>query len=212
MGSFDIESTVGDRSAAGDRLARQVAFILEIDKAKSVIRRSRILDGSRRENDAEHSWHLAVMALVLSEYANEPVDLGKVIKMLLVHDIVEIDAGDTFAYDGAGYDDKNEREQRAADRIFGLLPEDQRDEFRALWEEFEARKTPEAKFAAALDRLQPMMLNFFTEGSTWREYDIPKDRVIGFNQHMGEGSSRLWAFARGLVDLAVERGYLRDRC
>lgn len=210
MGTFDVESTIGDRLANSDRFARQIAFILEIDKAKNIMRRSRLLDKSRRENDAEHSWHLAMMALLLSEYSNEPIDVAKVIKMVLVHDIVEIDAGDTFAYDGAGRDDKEEREQRAADRIFGLLPEDQRDELRSLWEEFEARESPEAKFAAALDRLQPMMLNFFTQGSTWKEYDVPKGHVVSFNQHMENGSQHLWAYAKGLIDLAVERGYLRD--
>ncbi len=209
MGTFDVESTVGNQLAASDRLARQISFILEIDKAKNVLRRSRILDESRRENDAEHSWHLAMMALLLSEYANEPVDVCKVIKMTLVHDIVEIDAGDTFAYDGPSHDDKEEREQKAADRIFGLLPEDQRDEMRSLWMEFEKRETPEAKFAAALDRLQPMMLNFFTKGSTWREYDIPKDRVKSFNEHMTHGSAQLWEYAKGLIDLAAQRGYLR---
>jgi len=207
VGAFDVESTVQKLGGAAERIARQIAFILEIDKAKSVIRRSRLLDGSRRENDAEHSWHLAVMALLLAEYANEPVDACKVAKMALVHDIVEIDAGDTFVYDLQG--DKQEREQKAADRIFGLLPEDQRDEMRALWEEFEARSTPEAKFAAALDRLQPLLHNFFTRGSTWKEHGIPKERVIAINEHMAQGSELLWAYAKGLIDLAEQRGYLK---
>lgn len=208
MESFDIESTIDNLGGERGRLARQIAFVLEIDKAKRVLRRTRILDGSRRENDAEHSWHLAVMALLLSEYADHSVDVAKVIKMALVHDIVEIDAGDTFAYDAPGFEDKEEREQRAADRIFGLLPEDQRDELRSLWEEFEARQTPEAKFAAALDRLQPILHNYFTNGSTWREYGITRDRVIGFNEHMSKGSTFLWEYAKGLIDLAARNGYL----
>lgn len=206
---YPISRTTEHMGEIRDRLTQQIAFILEIDQAKRILRQTHLLDLSRRENDAEHSWHLAVMAMVLAEHANEPVDLGKVIEMLLVHDIVEIDAGDTFAYGENGYDDKEEREQRAADRIFGLLPPDQGARFRQLWEEFEARKSPEAKFAAALDRLQPMMHNFFTEGSTWRAYDIPSDRVIGFNQHMRRGSSRLWEYAEGLIETAVREGYLR---
>lgn len=154
------ERTAKNREAAGvdpSRLRRQLDFILEIDKAKAVLRRSRLLDGSRRENDAEHAWHLAVMALVLAEYANEPIDLSRVVKMLLVHDIVEIDAGDTFIYDDSDPAAKAERERQAAHRIFGLLPADQQQELLALWEEFEARRTADARFAAALDRLQPQI-------------------------------------------------------
>jgi len=201
------ESTQGGDERS-DRLEQQIRFILEIDKAKTVLRRSRILDGSRRENDAEHSWHLAVMALLLAEYAERPVDIARVVTMLLIHDIVEIDAGDTFVYDATSNADKDEREQKAADRIFGLLPEDQGRAFRSLWEEFEARSTPEAKFAAALDRLQPLLANFHTDGSTWREHNITHEQVLAINRHMHEGSGRLWEYARALIDEAVRNGDL----
>src|SRR5262249_50705513 len=151
-------------SPMSDRLARQIAFIIEIDKAKQVLRQTLLMDGSRLENDAEHSWHLAVMALLLAEYAGEAVDLLRVLKMVLIHDLVEIDAGDTFVYDVEALATRREREERAADRIFGLLPADVEEEFRALWEEFEAQATPEARFAAALDRLQPLLHNYHTGG------------------------------------------------
>lgn len=191
-----------------DRLERQIRFILEIDKLKTVLRRSYILDGSRYENSAEHSWHLAVMALVLAEHANQPVDLCRVIKMLLVHDIVEVDAGDTYCYDEHANRDKAEREQRAADRLFGILPPDQRDELQALWEEFEARQTPEAKFAAALDRLMPLMHNFFTNGRSWQEHGVTLEQVLERNSPMAEGAAPLWTFAKKLIDQAVEQGLL----
>ena len=191
------------------RLLRQIEFILEIDKAKQVLRRSHILDGSRRENDAEHSWHLALMALVLAEHANEPVDVCRVVKMLLIHDVVEIDAGDTFVYDADGQAGRQARERAAAERIFGLLPPDQGEELRQLWEEFERRQSPDARFAAALDRLQPLLANYHTQGSTWRAHDVARDAVIAFNRHMQEGSQRLWAYASGLIEEAVARGYLK---
>lgn len=190
------------------RIEQQMRFLIEIDKAKSVLRQSLIADGSRRENDAEHSWHLAVMAVVLAEYADEPVDLSRVIKMLLIHDLVEIDAGDTFVYDEAALDTKQERERKAADRIFGLLPPDQESELRSLWEEFEACETPEARFAAALDRLHPMLLNYCTQGGTWRRHGVSKSRVIARNRRIGDASSALWRFAQNLVDDAVAKGYL----
>lgn len=207
------ERTAKNREAAGvdpSRLRRQLDFILEIDKAKAVLRRSRLLDGSRRENDAEHAWHLAVMALVLAEYANEPIDLSRVVKMLLVHDIVEIDAGDTFIYDDADPHEKAQREQKAAHRIFGLLPPDQRQEFLSLWQEFEERSTPDARFAAALDRLQPLLANYHTQGSTWKEHGITKAQVIARNRHMHEGSETLWQYAEALITDAVAKGYLAD--
>lgn len=193
------------------RLERQLRFLIEIDKAKNVLRQSLITDGSRRENDAEHSWHLAVMAAVLAEYADEPVDLGRVLKMLLIHDLVEIDAGDTFVYDELGQAGRLEREKRAADRIFGLLPEDQGAEFRALWEEFEAGKTPEARFALALDRLHPMLLNYCTQGGTWRRYGVTKEQVLAKNRRIEEGSTALWRLAEQLIDEAVARGFLRTQ-
>src|SRR5204863_6389117 len=151
------------------RLTQQIAFVMEIDKLKTILRQTSLMDNSRRENSAEHSWHLAVMALTLGDYAEPGTDLTHVVKMVLVHDIVEIDAGDTFAYDAQGYTDKNEREERAAARIFGLLPKDQCDELLALWHEFEAIDTPEARFANALDRLEPLLGNYATGGGSWKK-------------------------------------------
>ncbi len=191
-----------------DRLARQLQFILEIDRLKQVLRRSYITGGSRRENSAEHSWHVAVMAAVLAEHALEPVDVGRVIGMMLVHDIVEVDAGDTFCYDVVGYEDKADREMMAADRIFGLLPADQAVHFRGLWDEFEARETAEAKYAAALDRLMPLMHNVQTQGRTWQEHGVTYEQVIERNRHMAEGAPELWKFAKDMIDKAVEDGYL----
>jgi putative hydrolase of HD superfamily len=193
----------------GDRLARQLDFLREIDRLKTVYRQTILTDRSRRENSAEHSWHLAMMAALLPEHGEEGgIDVNKVIRMVLVHDIVEIDAGDTFAYDTKGHGDKAEREQRAADRIFGLLPDDQGAEMMALWREFEERGTPEAKFANALDRLQPMIHNYLTEGHAWQKHGITARQVLERNKVIAEGSEALWAFARRLVESAVEKGYL----
>ena len=191
-----------------DRLGAQIEFLLEIGRLKSVLRQTYVLDGSRRENDAEHSWHLAVMAVLLAEHAAEPVDLARVVKMVLVHDLVEIDAGDTFAYDDARHADKAEREQRAADRIFAILPDGQAAELRALWDEFEARATPDSRFAAALDRFQPQLLNVHTQGRVWREHGVTADRVIERNRHMGQGAPALWDYAQQLIHDAVAKGYL----
>ena len=190
-----------------DRLARQIAFLLEIDKLKGILRRTRLLHEPRHENSAEHSWHLAMAALILAEHANAPVDTLRVLKMLLVHDIVEIDAGDTFVYDVQT--EKAGLEQAAATRIFGLLPEDQRDEVRGLWEEFEARKTPEAKFAAGLDRIMPILHNYHTEGYSWREHGIRKAQVLERNGHTAEGSEALWEYIKEVIDDATARGYLK---
>lgn len=198
---------MGDSS----RLDRQLAFILEVDRLKTVERRTVITDRSRQENSAEHSWHIALMAVLLSEYSNEDgVDLLKVLKMLLIHDIVEIDAGDTFVYDAEAGQDKEAREEAAAQRIFGLLPEDQRQDFHELWQEFETRESPEARFAAALDRLQPVLHNVHTEGASWHEHGIRRDQVVGFNRTMGEGAQTLWQRALELIDRAVERGHLDE--
>jgi putative hydrolases of HD superfamily len=192
-----------------ERLERQLEFIVEVDKLKSVYRRSRLINRSRYENDAEHTWHLIMMAMVLSEHSNrKDLDLFRVFRMLLVHDIVEIDAGDTFAYDDAGHLDKFEREDEAAKRIFGLLPEDQAKECYALWREFEDRTTDEAQFAAAVDRLQPMLHNYHTEGSSWKENGVTSDKVLSRNKHVAEGSTTLWDYAEKMIRRAVERGYL----
>jgi putative hydrolase of HD superfamily len=190
------------------RLAQQLAFIVEIDRLKGIIRRAPLIDGSRRENSAEHSWHLALMAMVLAEYIDEPVDVGRTIRLVLVHDIIEIDAGDTFAYDLSGYADKAEREERAAGRIFGLLPGDQAAEFRALWDEFEAGRTAEARFANALDRLMPLLHNYLNEGGVWRENGIGADKVRRRMAPVGEVSVALGDLVEAFVMAAVERGYI----
>lgn len=191
------------------RLLQQVTFILEIDKLKKVLRRTYLVDGSRNENTAEHSWHLAVMALILSEHANETVDVMRVMKMVLIHDIVEIDAGDTFAYDDAGNASKLEREQEAADRLFNLLPQDQAQEIRALWDEFEARETMEAKFANAMDRMIPLLHNYTTEGKAWIEHDVNIDMVKERTQSTFEdASAEIWSFMEAILDDAVAKGYV----
>lgn len=193
------------------RLEQQVEFIVEIDKLKQIRRRTWLMDQSRLENDAEHSWHLAVMAILLLEHAEQPqLDLPRVLKMVLIHDLVEIDAGDTFAYDDVGAQDKAQRETAAADRIFQLLPTDQAADFRATWEEFEARETPEARYAAALDRFQPMLHNYRTQGKTWRDHGIRAEQVIARNQHMVQGAPALWQYAEGFLADAVAKGYLRQ--
>lgn len=191
-----------------ERLERQVRFIVEIDKLKNVIRRTYIMDGLRHENTAEHSWHIAVMAMVLAEHSNQPVDLSRVIRMALIHDIVEIDAGDTFIYDAQAALDKAERERHAADRLFSLLPADQAAEFRALWDEFEERRTPESKFAASLDRFIPQLHNYKTQGGSWKDHGVTYDRVVAKNASMKDGSERLWEYATGVLDKAVAEGHL----
>lgn len=189
-------------------LHQRLRFLIEIDRLKGIQRRSYVLGGERLENSAEHSWHVATMALVLQEYAAEPIDSGKVICMMLLHDIVEIDADDTFCYDTEGHRDKAEREQAAASRLFGLLPVDQKAYFRALWDEFEARQTAESRFAAGLDRLMPLIHNYLTEGRTWHEHGVTAEQVLAHNRHMAEGSPALWEFASGMIKDAVAKGYL----
>ena len=193
-----------------DRLTTQLGFVLEVEKLKQVFRQTLLLGDHRRENDAEHSWHLCLMAILLVEHAAADVDLLKVLKMLLIHDVVEIDAGDTFAYDVVGNEDKAQREQQAADRLFGLLPQDQAPVYRALWDEFEQRQSAEARYAAALDRLQPLLLNFYTDGAAWQRHEIKKAQVIARNEHIGEGAPALWEFARELIDAAVAKGILAE--
>jgi putative hydrolase of HD superfamily len=192
-----------------ESLARQIDFILEIDRLKSVLRRTPLLDRSRRENSAEHSWQIALMAVLLAEHADPPVDIDHVVVMLLVHDLVEIDAGDTFIYDEQALAIKSARELAAAERIFGLLPGDQGKRLRAIWDEFEALETPEARFANAIDRLQPLLNNYFTGGETWREPGVTEDRVIARNELIGAAAPRLWAYAEGLIRDARSRGFLR---
>lgn len=191
-----------------ERLEQQLIFLLEIDKLKQIFRQTYLIDESRKENDAEHSWHFAMFALILAEYAPEPVDVLKVIKMALVHDLVEIDAGDTYLYDVAGNADKAEREQKAADRIFAILPQDQGAELRVLWNEFEAKETPEAKFAGAIDRFQPFLHNCHTRGRAWREHDITADRVLESNGHIAIGAPELWERVKVLVAEMIAEGYI----
>jgi putative hydrolase of HD superfamily len=193
---------------ADERLDQQIRFILEIDALKSVMRRSHLVGADRPENSAEHSWHVAVMALLLAEHANERVDTSRVVRMLLIHDVVEVDAGDTYVYDTVGAEARAEREAQAADRLFGMLPEDQGRELRALWEEFEGGLTADARFAAALDRLMPVLHNVHTGGRSWREHGITADRVIARNSRMSEGSETLWEYARSLIEAAVAKGHL----
>ncbi|GIO02692.1 hydrolase [Brevibacillus halotolerans] len=194
----------------GVRIEQQLQFLREIDQMKHIYRQTLLLNGSRRENDAEHSWHVAMLATVLQEHASgTEVDLLRVIKMLLLHDIVEIDAGDTYVYDDRGYLDKEARERAAADRIYALLPDDQEVEFKGLWEEFEQRITPEARFAVALDRFQPLLFNYYTEGATWKTNHITRDQVIKrVKQPIQEGSESLWTYAEELINSAVKKGYL----
>lgn len=191
-----------------DRLHTQIGFLLEIDKLKQVFRQTYLLDETRKENDAEHSWHFAMFAVLLAEYANEKIDLLKVVKMGLIHDLVEIDAGDTFLYDEAGNADKAEREEKAAARIFGLLPPDVGAELRALWVEFEAKETAEAKFAGSLDRLQPFLHNVYTDGRSWHEHGITAAQIRERNSEIEQGSQALWDYALSLLDDAIAKGHI----
>lgn len=196
-------------AAAGESaLERRIRFALEVDRLKSVLRRTRLVDGSRHENSAEHSWHLAILAMVLADTAGADVDQGRVLRMLLVHDIIEVDAGDTFAFDAAGYLDKDDRERAAADRLFGLLPAGQRDELRALWEEFEAEETADARFAVALDRFQPLLLNFYGGGGSWREHGIARAQVLRRMAPIEHGAPALWPFVLEVIDRACAEGWI----
>lgn len=192
-----------------ERLTRQIAFIETLDGLKQVLRQNLVMDGSRRENSCEHSWHAALMAVVLAEYAAEPVDVCRVVTMLLLHDVIEIDAGDTFCYDAAGNADKAERERAAAERIFGLLPEDTGPGLRALWEEFEAGASPEARFANSLDRFQVLFQNRNTEGGTWRIHDIARPQVERRMAPIRESMPTLWPTVQAVLDEACAAGHLK---
>ena len=193
-----------------ERLEQQLKFILELDKQKEIVRQTYLADASRKEGDAEHAWHLAVMVFLLADYANEKIDVLKTIKMVLLHDVVEIDAGHTYAYDIQGGKTKRLREERAADRIYGMLPEDQKQEYRALWEEFEKRETPEAKFANTLDKVQPVLLNNASGGKSWREHGIKKEQVLGRNQTTHEGSEALWEYIRNIIEENTQKGNILE--
>lgn len=191
------------------RLAQQIEFIAECDRLKEVFRQTLNTHSRRAENDAEHSWHLCLCVIVLAEHANvRSLDVLRVLKMLIVHDLVEIDAGDTFAYDTAAMADQHAREAVAAERIFGLLPSDQAQEFRGLWDEFEAKATPEAKFATAVDRFQPMLLNCRSEGAAWQRHGVTHDRVVARNRHIADGCDPLWRYAEKMLQEIVDAGHL----
>jgi putative hydrolase of HD superfamily len=194
--------------AARSRLEKQMDFLLEMDKSKEIIRQTYLSDGSRKEDDAEHAWHMALMAMLLCEYANEPVDKTRVIEMALVHDLVEVDAGDTYAYDKAGNATKREREVKAAERIFNLLPEDQAAYLRGLWDEFEAGKTPEAKFTNTLDKVQPILLTNAAHGKSWLEHHVKEQDILDRNKATGDGSRTLWDYFRHILDENVEAGLI----
>jgi putative hydrolase of HD superfamily len=191
------------------RLKKQIEFIIEVDKLKHVLRQTILMDRSRRENSAEHSWHIALLVFILAEYSNETdVDLFHVMKMLVIHDLVEIDAGDTYCYDDKGRQDQAQREKIAADRIFGLLPSDQAAEFRALWDEFEKRETAESRYANAMDRVQPFLHNYFTNGQTWQANNINSRQVHDRMRPVKDGAPDLWDYVNNLIMDAVKKGIL----
>jgi len=192
-----------------DQLLKQINFIKEIDKIKYIQRKTKLFHSDRPENDAEHSWHLAMMTIVLAEHSDVPVDVLKVLKMVLIHDIVEIDAGDTFIYDTQKNHNNTENELIAAKRIFGLLPDEQAEELIAIWQEFEAGETPEARFAKAMDRIEPLLQNTSNNGGTWREFDVDYSKVFEKKKVIAQSSATLWKFAENLLNESVEKGILK---
>lgn len=194
-----------------DRMEQQLALVIELDQLKSVLRRTRVKSAeSRLENSAEHSWHVALMAILMEEHANETVDISQVVKMLLLHDIVEIDAGDTFVYDLAATELQAEKEFDAAKRLFGLLPNDQGDALFSVWLEFEQAESAEAKFAKALDRIIPMLLNFHNQGQSWKEHNVSMQQALTINKKIENGSSALWVKAQQVIEEATHQGWLRN--
>ena len=192
------------------RLEQQIQFLVEIDKVKNIFRQTYLTDGKRKENDAEHSWHIALMAFVLKEYVKEPIDVMKVMLMVLIHDLVEIDAGDTYAYDSVGALDKREREEKAAERIFGLLPKDQGSYFRELWEEFEAYETADAKYAHLLDNFQPILLNDASGGKSWAEHGVKKSQIYKRNEKVEETSDAVWQKIQAIVQKNIDLGNVKE--
>ncbi|MCS0433173.1 HD domain-containing protein [Vibrio diabolicus] len=194
-----------------ERLEKQLALVIELDKLKSILRRTRVKSAEGRlENSAEHSWHVTLMAILMEEHANAPVDICRVMKMLLIHDVVEIDAGDTFVYDTAASQEQVEKEIRAAERLFGMLPSDQEQELLALWHEFEAAQTDDAKYAKALDRLIPMLLNYHNNGQSWKEHGVSREQALTINKRIEFGSVTLWDKAKELIEEATEKGWLKS--
>ena len=188
------------------RLEQQIRFITEIDKVKNIFRQTYLADGKRKENDAEHSWHIALMAYLLQEHAEEPVDVPRVMLMVLIHDLVEIDAGDTYAYDSVGAKDKREREEKAADRIFNILPTEQGQYFRELWEEFESYETEDAKYAHLLDNFQPMLLNDASKGKSWSEHQVKKEQIYKRNERIADTSETIWEEMQRIVEKNIQLG------
>ena len=191
------------------RFEQQMRFLVEIDQMKNVLRQTLLADGSRRESDAEHSWHLAMYAMLLSEYAPEPVDISRVVRMVLVHDLIEIYAGDTFCYDKEGNRDKAAREAAAADRLYALLPADQAGEYRALWEEFDRMDTPDSRFAAALDRIQPIINNYLTKGHTWKLGHVTSAQVYERMAQVKSGLPEAWKVVEWIINTSIEKGFLQ---
>ncbi len=194
-----------------DRVKKDIEFIVELDKMKSILRQTSLIGEDRREDDAQHSWHIAVMTMVLSEYSNEEFDVNRVIKMLLIHDLVELYAGDTFCYDVEGNKSKRERELAAAGRVFGMLSEDKGKFFRDLWDEFEEMKTPEAKFAASMDRLQPMLNNYYNHGGTWKKFGVAQKDVYERISPLKHTSDELWEFTDKMIEDAYQKGLITKR-
>jgi len=192
-----------------DNLLKQVAFIKEIDKLKYIKRKTKLFNSDRHENDAEHSWHLAMMTIILAEHSDQPIDVLKVLKMVLIHDIVEIDAGDTFIYDAAKSHTNTDEELIAAKRIFGLLPAEQAEELISIWEEFEAGVTADAKFARAMDRFEPLLQNTSNNGGTWTEFNVPYQKVYDKKKAIKDGSASIWDYAENLINEAVDKGILK---
>lgn len=192
-----------------ERLEKQLDFIREIDKEKEIFRQTYLADASRKENDAEHAWHMAIMAYLLKEYANEPVDIAKVMLMCLIHDIVEIDAGDTYAYDEEALKTQKAREDAAKERIFSILPEEQKEEFMALFDEFEEFATPESKFAHAMDNLQPLMLNNSNDGGDWRRHEVCAEQVYGRQNKTCLGSEKLYEVTKQIIEENIEKGNIK---
>ncbi|MFN1515111.1 HD domain-containing protein [Vibrio owensii] len=194
-----------------ERLEKQLALLIELDQLKSVLRRTRVKSADRRlENSGEHSWHVALMAVLMQEHANAPIDIARVMKMLLIHDVVEIDAGDTFVYDVAASKEQEEKELKAAKRLFGMLPNDQGDELFSLWKEFEAAQSDDAKYAKALDRLIPMLLNYHNDGQSWKEHGVTREQALTINKRIEFGSVTLWDKAKELIEEATEKGWLKS--
>lgn len=194
-----------------DRILKDMEFIVQLDKMKTVLRQTQLIGSEQREDDAQHSWHIAVMTMVLSDYADEKIDSSKVIKMLLIHDLVELYAGDTFCYDAKGNEDKKSREMEAADKIFGMLDENKAKEFRSLWDEFEDMETPEALFAASMDRLQPMLNNYYNGGGTWKKHEIAQRDIFKRISPMEKSSKKLWEFVEFMLEDAYNKGLISKK-